>query len=50
MKAAGFSTAVTGNPNVNRRGANPFELSRIAVEPYDDDLRFSRVVAGYGIE
>jgi peptidoglycan/xylan/chitin deacetylase (PgdA/CDA1 family) len=50
VKAGGFSTAVTGNAGVNRRGANPFELNRIAVEPYDDELRFSRVVAGYGIE
>jgi peptidoglycan/xylan/chitin deacetylase (PgdA/CDA1 family) len=50
VRAEGFSTAVTGNPGVNRSGSNPFELSRIAVEPYDDELRFSRVVAGYGIE
>jgi peptidoglycan/xylan/chitin deacetylase (PgdA/CDA1 family) len=50
VRAEGYSTAVTGNPGVNRFGANPFELNRIAVEPYDDELRFSRVVAGYGIE
>lgn len=50
VKAGGFSTAVTGNPGVNRGGANLFDLNRIAVEPYDDELRFARVVAGYGIE
>jgi peptidoglycan/xylan/chitin deacetylase (PgdA/CDA1 family) len=50
VKAGGFSTAVTGTPGVNRSGANPFELNRIAVEPYDDEWRFSRVVAGYGLE
>jgi peptidoglycan/xylan/chitin deacetylase (PgdA/CDA1 family) len=47
VRDSGFSTAVTGNPGVNRAGANLFELSRIAVEPHDDDLRFARIVAGY---
>jgi len=49
VKAARFSPAVMGTPGVNRRDTNPFELNRIAVEPHDDELRFSRVVAGYGI-
>jgi peptidoglycan/xylan/chitin deacetylase (PgdA/CDA1 family) len=49
VQAEGFSTAVMGTPGVNRRDTNPFELNRIAVEPQDDELRFSRVVAGYGI-
>lgn len=50
IKAGGFSTAVTGLPGVNRAGANLFELKRIAVEPHDNELRFSRVVAGYGAQ
>jgi peptidoglycan/xylan/chitin deacetylase (PgdA/CDA1 family) len=50
IRAGGYSTAATGFPGVNRRGANPFELKRMAVEPYDDELRFSRVVAGYGVQ
>ena len=45
----GFSSAVTGNPGVNRSGANPYEFKRIAVDPNHDDLRFCRLVAGYGI-
>ena len=49
VKDGGFSTAVMGTLGVNRVGANLFELRRIAVEPSDDDMRFSRVVAGYGI-
>ncbi len=50
VKKGGFSTAVTGNPGVNRCGQNPFELNRIAVEPEYDEVRFSRIVAGYGIQ
>jgi peptidoglycan/xylan/chitin deacetylase (PgdA/CDA1 family) len=50
VKASGFSTAVTGIPGVNRAGANLFELTRIAVEPHDDVLRFSRVVAGHRLQ
>ena len=49
VKAAGFSTAVTGTTGVNRIGSNLLELRRIGVEPHDDDMRFLRSVAGYGI-
>jgi peptidoglycan/xylan/chitin deacetylase (PgdA/CDA1 family) len=50
VKSVGFMTAVTGTPGVNRAGANLFQLSRIAVEPQHDHLRFARVVAGHRIK
>jgi peptidoglycan/xylan/chitin deacetylase (PgdA/CDA1 family) len=50
VKASGFVTAVTGIRSVNRAGANPFELSRIAVDPHNGEFSFARAIAGHRIE
>jgi hypothetical protein len=49
VRSAGFSTAVTTEKGVNHRGANPFQLVRIGVEPGLDQDYFARCAAGFRV-
>ncbi|MCU1260960.1 MAG: polysaccharide deacetylase, partial [Bryobacterales bacterium] len=45
VREAGYETAVTTEPGLVKRGADPFQLNRLGVEPYDRPLYFERVIA-----
>jgi peptidoglycan/xylan/chitin deacetylase (PgdA/CDA1 family) len=47
VREAGFRTAVTAQPGLNPRGAAPFLLQRVPVEPDREWGVFTRAVAGY---
>ncbi|MGD1096408.1 MAG: polysaccharide deacetylase family protein [Bryobacteraceae bacterium] len=46
VRQAGFRTAVTSEPGVNRLDTSPYELKRIGAEPGLDPQYFERRVAG----
>jgi peptidoglycan/xylan/chitin deacetylase (PgdA/CDA1 family) len=49
VRDAGFRTAVTAEPGVNRPDTSPYELRRIGAEPGLDPQYFERRVAGVGV-
>ena len=49
IRRAGFRTAVTAEPGVNRAGGSPYLLKRIGADPDQDLHYFERRVAGVGL-
>ena len=49
VRRAGFHTAVTTSGGLNDRGANPFMLRRIGVEPDFDPLYFRQCAAAFRV-
>ena len=47
VREAGYETAVTTEPGLVKRGADPFQLNRLGVEPDDPPLYFERWIAGF---
>lgn len=49
VKECGLETAVTTEPGIVLRGANPFELRRLGVEPILPEEYFTEILAGVGV-